>query len=95
MRTDAPRNGEATTELSVDAPADAPACEYCGRPFESEELLALHRGLDHPEAITDTERTAFEEAHDREGDEIRRFRVIALGALVVLYFGFLMVYALV
>jgi hypothetical protein len=81
--------------LAYDAESDAVVCEYCGTPFADEDLLALHRGHDHRDALTDDERAAFESAYEGEQDEIRRFRLKALGALVLLYFGFLMVYAVV
>jgi hypothetical protein len=58
-------------------------------------LLALHRGHSHPEELSASERTAFEDAYEAEEREIRRFRLKAIGLLVVLYFGFLIVYAVV
>jgi|GEM_PF-563949 len=70
-------------------------CEYCGRPFDSEGLLALHRGRAHASAITDEERTAYEEAYEAESGRLGRFRLKALAVLVLLYFGLLMVYAVV
>lgn len=78
------------------APDDGPlACAYCGRRFARAEWLALHRGLDHSEAIGPAEREAFEEAYRAEEPDLRFFRLKALAALVVLYFGFLIVYAIV
>lgn len=70
-------------------------CEYCGRPFARESWLALHRGQEHPGDIEAAHVEAFREAHADEEAELRRFRLKALGTLVVLYFGLLMVYALV
>jgi|AntRauTorcE11898_2_1112593.scaffolds.fasta_scaffold55550_2 hypothetical protein len=80
-----------------DVPADATVhqCEYCSRPFADEEQLALHRGLDHPERIDDEELTAFEEAYTQENDAIGRYRIIAIGAIVLLYFSLLIIYALI
>jgi len=85
------------TEMDTDVPPDAAAhtCEHCGRPFADEEYLALHRGLDHPADLSATERAAFDDAREREAEKLQRFRLLALGALVVLYFGFLMTYAVV
>ncbi|MFC7139025.1 C2H2-type zinc finger protein [Halosimplex aquaticum] len=82
---------------SYDVPPDrTPAeCAYCGRPFESDGLLALHRGQVHPDAIDEAEREAYEEAHEAETGQLRRFRLKALAVLVVVYFGLLMVYAVV
>lgn len=77
-------------------PPEAPAvCEYCGDRFVDEELLALHRGLEHGSALSDEEREAYEAAVASERDDIRLFRLQALAALLVLYFGFVFVYAFV
>jgi hypothetical protein len=82
--------------LACDDPdADAVVCDRCGRPFAAERLLVLHRGLAHATDLTSGERTAFEAAYDDEQETIRRFRLKALGSLVVIYFGFLMIYAVV
>ena len=92
------RSPEAVGVDGVDCdPGDdgAHVCSYCGRPFVDEELLALHRGHTHPDAVTDDERAAFEATYEREREAIRLFRLKALGTLVLLYFGFLMVYAFV
>lgn len=70
-------------------------CEYCGRPFAREEWLALHRGRAHPGVLADQEVEAFREAYADEEADLRRFRLKALGTLIVLYFGLLMVYAVV
>jgi len=80
-----------------DAPEDEPAydCRYCGRPFAREEWLALHRGLAHPGELDDEEVAAFRAAHEREEESLGTFRLQALGALVLLYFCLLMIYALV
>ena len=85
------------TEYEYDVPADTPAyeCPYCGRPFAREEWLALHRGLDHPTQLDDEEVAAFRKAHDAEEEALGNFRLQALGALVLLYFCLLMIYALV
>ncbi|MFB6120667.1 MAG: C2H2-type zinc finger protein [Halobacteriaceae archaeon] len=76
------------------APDSAPTCDRCGEPFPDEHLLALHRGHAH-EDLTPTERSAFEDAREAETGSLRLFRLQALGALVLLYFGFLMAYAVV
>jgi len=80
-----------------DVPEDEPAyeCRHCGRPFAREEWLALHRGLDHPARLDEEEVAAFRAAHDEEESELGNFRLRALGALVVVYFCLLMIYALV
>lgn len=98
-RTDTDTDASAES-LRVAAETDVPPgattrdCERCGRPFAREDLLVLHRGLAHYGDLTDAEREAFAAAYDGEGDDIRRFRIVALGGLVLLYFGFLLAYAL-
>jgi len=82
-----------TYDVSEDEPAHE--CRYCGRPFAREEWLALHRGLDHPAQLDDEEVAAFRAAHDAEESALGNFRLRALGALVVIYFCLLMIYALV
>jgi hypothetical protein len=81
----------------VDVPPDAPdhTCERCGRPFSTAERLALHRGLDHATDLTPAEREAYDAAREDEEADLRRFRLLALAALVALYFGFLLTYAVV
>jgi hypothetical protein len=83
--------------IDYDVPPDRSAveCDYCGRPFADESLLALHRGYTHPTETTESERAAFEDAYETETSRLRRFRLKSLAALVLLYFGLLMVYALV
>jgi hypothetical protein len=80
-----------------DVPDNAPTheCPYCGRPFAREEWLALHRGLEHPSRLDNEEVAAFRDAHDEEEEAIGTFRLQALGALVLVYFCLLMIYALV
>ncbi|QGN06917.1 C2H2-type zinc finger protein [Halorhabdus sp. CBA1104] len=84
-------------EIAFDVPEDAEAhrCPECGRPFVREELLALHRGYEHPDALEETATAAFEEAYESENDQLAVFRLEALLALIVLYFLLLMTYALV
>jgi hypothetical protein len=79
-------------------PADAPRhdCERCGAAFASERHLALHRGLTHgDEGLTASERAAFDDARATEESELRRYRIVALGVLVLVYFALLFAYALV
>ena len=78
-----------------DPPAEPAVCEYCGDRFVDDDLLALHRGLEHGPALTEAEREAYEAAVASERDAIRLFRLKALGALLLLYFGFIFVYAFV
>jgi hypothetical protein len=86
----------ARVAAETDVPPDSPThvCERCGRPFARESYVALHRGLAHYDDLTDAERESFETSYRAERDDIRRFRIAALGGLVVLYFGFLLAYAM-
>jgi len=83
-----------TDDYDVPEDAEGYECRYCGRPFAREEWLALHRGLDHPAQLDDGEVAAFRAAHDDES-ALGNFRLRALGALVLVYFCLLMIYALV
>ena len=90
-----------STEPTADAGPDASAgtdrgsfeCPYCGRRFAREAWRDLHRGQEHEARIDDAERAAYEAARDAEAEAIRMFRLKALAVLVLVYFGFLMVYA--
>jgi hypothetical protein len=89
------RDGTDPDGFDVPPGADAVRCSRCGQPFARDRHLALHRGLDHWSGLTDDEREAFEAARADEEADLRRFRIVALGVLVLVYFGFLFVYALV
>ncbi|MFC6824596.1 DNA-binding protein [Halopelagius fulvigenes] len=89
-----------TTNAATDAPeeptgTDEFACRTCGRTFPTDRLRILHRGVRHPADVTEAERESYREAYLEEEAEIRSFRIRALGVLVLLYFGFLIVYALI
>ena len=88
-----PEDAAEADEIRPDLPVYE--CEHCGRPFSRKRWLALHRGHEHPGELDDAEVTAFREAHADEEADLRRFRLKALGTLVILYFGLLMVYAVV
>ncbi|ELZ00652.1 hypothetical protein [Natrialba asiatica] len=78
---------------SADA-TDAPIrCPDCGQPFHTQRLQRLHRGLEHPDELADRERAAVEYAYHEETAAIRRFRLLALGAVLLLYFCTLFLYA--
>jgi hypothetical protein len=84
-----------TDDTHVPSGAPEHVCERCGQPFADEEYLALHRGLDHAADLSAAERDAFETARESEVADLKRFRLLALAALVALYFGFLLTYAVV
>ncbi|MFC6951353.1 DUF7410 domain-containing protein [Halorubellus litoreus] len=92
--TDAPATDtEGRVATSVPADATAHECPYCERPFTREDRVALHVGLQHYDVCTPGEEEAFEAAYLAENAEIRRYRLKAAVALILLYFGLLMVYA--
>jgi len=84
-----------TREYEIPDDGEVHECRYCDRPFAREEWLALHRGLEHPDRLDDEEVDAFRDAHDAEEEQLGSFRLQALGALVLIYFCLLMIYALV
>lgn len=71
----------------------APLCPYCGRPFPTPRIRALHLGRTHPTRLTGAEHERFEAASAAEAAELRRLRLWAIAALVVLYFGLLFAYS--
>ena len=68
-------------------------CPYCDRRFARESYRDLHLGQEHEGRLGASEREAYEAAHDAEAEAIRLFRLKALAVLVLVYFGFLVVYA--
>lgn len=70
-------------------------CEDCGARFPTFRLYVLHRGVRHPEAMADAQRATYEAAREDERERLRLFRLKAVGVLVLVYFGFLMAYAVV
>ena len=80
-------------ELDVPAGAEVYACERCGERFPRERQRDLHRGLAHAADLTPAEREAYADASADEGADLRRFRIVSLGLLVLIYFGFLFLYA--
>jgi len=43
--------------------------------------------------LDEDDQQTFREAYQEEEESLTRFRILALGGLVALYFGFLLVYA--
>ncbi|SEO97842.1 hypothetical protein SAMN04487948_109118 [Halogranum amylolyticum] len=83
-----------TPESTPDA-ADAPyRCDICGGAYPTETLLIHHRGVRHPDELSETELDQYRDAYEEEESQLRRFRIVALGGIVLLYFGFLFMYAI-
>jgi hypothetical protein len=78
-----------------DGETPAAECPYCGRPFQTERLRALHVGERHPEECTDDERAEFEAAREAESDDLFIYHLKVIAALVVLFFVFVYAYAFV
>ncbi|EMA07350.1 hypothetical protein [Haloferax denitrificans] len=76
----------------TDATRDRHTCTACGEAYPTERLLVLHRGARHPDDLDAAEVEAYREAYYEEEDELKSFRIRALGVLVLLYFGFLMLF---
>lgn len=94
--TDDPTADDPDNLTASDAEDQSPfACPYCDRRERTEHLRALHVGEEHWEMATAAERDQFRDAYETESVALRRFRLLALGMLVLLYFGFLFIYAVV
>lgn len=70
-------------------------CPYCDRPFRAERYATFHVGVRHPEECTPAEREAYESARDDQETEVFTFHVKASVAVLVTYFTFVFLYALV
>jgi hypothetical protein len=70
-----------------------PRCPHCDRAFARAEYRDLHLGLEHDGELTDDQRVAYEAARADEEEALRLFRYKAIGLLVLVYFGFLILYA--
>ena len=90
---ESPPNTGTTEGYHVPSEEDGVVCEYCGAPFADARFRALHWGLEHDERLTDDQQARFEEAVADETDDLRLFRLKALGLLVLVYFGLMMAYA--
>lgn len=85
---------EIDAEFAVPEGCEPVVCPYCSMPLSTERQRSLHIGLEHYHESTDHEQEAFRAAYAEEEKALSRFRIVALGGLVALYFGFLLVYAL-
>jgi hypothetical protein len=97
--TETPADSRAGPEpkRQYEFPADVSPlrCPHCSRPFVDERQRDLHVGLRHWDLASDAEHTAASRAVEVERGDLRRFRLKALGVLVVLYFGLLFTYSIV
>jgi hypothetical protein len=86
-----------STEIEYEIPPDASPvdCPHCERPFVRERHRDIHVGLEHGDLADEPARTAIADAIDSERQELRLFRLKAVMALVLLYFGLLFTYSIV
>lgn len=92
------RNQQPIDGVKTVVPADeSPSahCPYCGHPFATEELCALHLGERHRDDWTDEQRERYESAYDAESNQLFIFHLKVIGALVSIFFLFTYVYAFV
>lgn len=73
----------------------AERCPYCGRPFPSTHLHALHLGEAHPGDCTAAERDAYEDARDAETDELFVFHLKVIAAIGAMWAVFVLAYMVV
>lgn len=76
-----------------DEPAEA-RCPHCDRPFRTERLYDLHLGEIHPEACSEEELEAYEEAYDAESRDLFTFHAKIAVALLLLFFTTTYIYAI-
>lgn len=69
-------------------------CPHCDRTFARERFRDLHL-REHEGRLTEAERAAYREAREAEDAALRRLQLKAVAALVVLYFGLLIAFAVV
>lgn len=84
---------EPLPETAVPEDAEPVVCPYCGFELTDDTQYRLHLGLEHYGSLSEDEREQFKQTYTDEEKTLNRFRIIALGGLVALYFGFLIVYA--
>ncbi len=73
MPATTPRSTTETPRPETEVPpGEEPAgrCPHCDRPFREADLLDLHVCEAHPEAATDAERVAYEDAIEAERDAL-------------------------
>lgn len=82
-----PEHTEVPSEESV-----ATRCPYCDRPFPDARAYHLHVGERHPEACTDEEWAAYEEADRAERDDLFVYHLKAVVVIGVIWAVFVLLY---
>jgi hypothetical protein len=96
--SDSTDSAHSTTEIEMAVPPDATPsahCPYCGRPFATERLCALHLGDAHQDEWTEKESEEHEAAYSDESDELFIYHLKMIIALVVIFFAFMYTYVFV
>lgn len=87
-------DGDAPPDQSPpDTPDEGHDCPHCDRAFARPDYRDLHLGVDHGERLSAAERERYEDALAEEERRLRLFRYKALFVLVLVYFGFVVLYA--
>jgi hypothetical protein len=73
----------ATTRVPTDHGVTA-HCPHCDRPFPTENDRDLHMGERHPDAMTESQRAAYEAAREQERDDLYLFHIKVIFTLGVL-----------
>lgn len=71
------------------------SCPYCARTFTTVRLRRLHFAEAHSERLDDSQWAEVADARAAEAADLRRLRLKMAILLVGLYFGFVVLYALV
>jgi hypothetical protein len=82
------RRSTATVTPEVAVPEDespGARCGYCDRPFDTEHARDLHVGDVHDDVVTDAEAEAYEEAMERENDDLFLYHIKVIVALGIIH----------
>jgi hypothetical protein len=81
-----------TPEFDVPDGAPTAECPYCGQPFKSRRLWALHLGERHPGECTVAEGDAVGDATDEELDDLCIFHIKVVATLALLCAALVLAY---
>ncbi|MFB6282433.1 MAG: hypothetical protein ABEK59_00670 [Halobacteria archaeon] len=85
---------EGTGRSEVPSEMDVRECRICGRKFSGKNLLYLHLGEEHRNEIEENEEETFREYRQLESETLTKFKIKALGFMVVVYFLLLFAFIL-
>lgn len=81
------------TEAAFTVDGEAEYCPHCGRPLADEQLLALHVGEEHSDAMSEADITGYEAAREQEDDDLFVFHIKVMAAITLVTFVFIYTYA--